>query len=145
MGFYLASGCRFLGMALILNSFWFTAEFFHPSLAMAALTQEQLDRFNRYRPPSTIKIERQYLPNEYSECILSDMKGVSSDLVADAITRECERKYPAIEKPEPPKSSGFFGSNKTPDKCLIENSKKTASKRAVIHIRYACYRLYRDN
>lgn len=49
-------------------------------------------------------------PSSYEDCILENMRGVSSDRAATNIARACRTKFPAPPEPDPapspPQSSG---------------------------------------
>ena len=110
---------------------------FYSGIVFSEYKAIKIDRRRFYREEVPQKTQMPWETN-YWECILDEMPGVKTKIVAYSVRKKCNeygRNYKIKKK------SSFFGI-KNASECVIEYAKDTASSVAARAIRQACDKLY---
>lgn len=81
-------------------------------------------------------------PDNFAECILNNMPGVSNEITRSAVHRTCRADFPMMYEIKKGSGLGFFSDFKNKDQCVIEKNKSTLNRNAAANISRACSCLY---
>lgn len=81
--------------------------------------------------------------NNYAECILENMPGVTNESSRHAITQKCGSEFPeGMNTIQQGQNLGLFSKYDNKNECVIDLNKSTSHPNAARQVNRACYCLY---